>query len=296
MAAAAEGVDRFGIGWRDPLAAGIVAELDEFDVIEVIAENCLHASARRLRSLRALGREIPLLLHGVGLGPASVSPVDAAHLDRIARVFDDLDCSGWSEHLSFVRSGGYEIGHLAAPPRNEATIAGAVANLNRLRAVVGAAPAVENIATLMAPPASTCDEPDWVSAIAAAAAVPLLLDLHNLFANAVNFGFDGGHYLRRFPLSRVSIVHISGGVWIDAAGCDASRRLLDDHLHDVPGELFPMLEVLGECCPQPLTIVLERDGRYPSMAVLVEQLHRARAALARGRCRRAHARPLGVPS
>jgi len=295
VAVAAERRDLFGIGWRDPLAAGIFAHLAEIDVVEVIAENCLQESARGLRSLRALGCEVPLLLHGVALGPASVSAVDPRHLDRIAAVIGALEPRGWSEHLAFVRSGGVEIGHLAAPPRNGATIGGAVDNLRRLRTVVGMVPAVENVATLLAPPASNHEEPEWVAAIAAAADVPLLLDLHNLYANAVNFGFDPLTYLRRFPLDRVAIVHISGGIWIDSTEGAPARRLLDDHLHDVPDAVFTLLEALAQRCTHALTVVLERDGRYPSIGVLLDQLRRARRAVATGRRRRPEVHQAALP-
>jgi uncharacterized protein (UPF0276 family) len=61
-----------------------------------------------------------------------------------------------------------------------------------------------------APPASLMNEPEWVAAITAAADTPLLLDLHNLDANAVNFGHEPLAYLIRFPLQQVAIVHISG--------------------------------------------------------------------------------------
>jgi uncharacterized protein len=286
VAVEAEASDRFGMGWRDRLAAGIFTHLDEIDALEVIAENCLDISPRRRRSLRALGREIPLLVHGVGLGAASVSPVDRRHLDRIARVIHLLEPCTWSEHLAFVRSGGYEIGHLAAPPRSAATIDGAARNWREMCKVVGAVPALENIATLMAPPASSMDEPDWVAAIARAARAPLLLDLHNLYANAVNFGFEPLAYLRRFPLQAVQIVHISGGIWTECDHAEfgrTGRRLLDDHLHDVPECVFRMLEVLGKCCPQRLTVILERDGRFPSMRALLDEVRCARAAVAAGR-------------
>jgi hypothetical protein len=142
-------------------------------------------------------------------------------------------------------------------------------------------PAVENIATLMAPPASSMDEPEWVAAITAAAGTPLLLDLHNLYANAVNFGHEPLAYLMRFPLQQVAIVHISGGVRIDgpaAPGEPPIARLLDDHLHDVPDPVYHLLEALGERCPRLLTVVLERDGRFPAMGALMDQLRRARLA------------------
>ncbi|MEI5617351.1 DUF692 family multinuclear iron-containing protein, partial [Streptomyces brasiliscabiei] len=74
-----------------------------------------------------------------------------------------------------------------------------------------------------------------------------------------------------------------GGVWIELEG---TRRLLDDHLHDVPDIVFTMLSWLAEQCPQPLTVILERDGHYPEFTGLLHQLQRARAALACGRDKR----------
>src|SRR5215471_6512913 len=53
-AAAVERRDRFGLGWRPELAAGILAHLDRIDMIEVIAEDYFDAPRRDLRALQAL--------------------------------------------------------------------------------------------------------------------------------------------------------------------------------------------------------------------------------------------------
>jgi hypothetical protein len=47
--------------------------------------------------------------------------------------------------------------------------------------------------------------------------------------------------------------------------------------------VFALLSELGRFAPQPLTIVIERDGRFPPIARLLDQLDSARAALAAGR-------------
>jgi uncharacterized protein len=278
--------DQVGLGWRAPLAASLFAHLDAIDVVEVIADDYFKASARALRSMRSLGREVPMILHGVALGMASVASVTNKRADRLAKVVNALEPAAWSEHLAFVRGGAYEIGHLAAPPRNLVTVEGAINNIARVRAIVGADPALENVATLVDPPDSPMSEPDWVAAVVAGSSSPLLLDLHNLYANAVNFGHGPREYLLRFPLDRVRMVHISGGHWIQLDSSEyglSSRRLLDDHVHDVPDAVFCLLTELGQRCPQPLTVILERDGHYPEFSLLLQQVQRAREALAQGR-------------
>jgi uncharacterized protein (UPF0276 family) len=274
--------DRVGLGWRPELAAGILASLDRIDVVEVIADN--HVGARRsaLRALRTLAIQVPVLLHGVGLGLASAAAVDGHRLDALARVVGAVQPEAWSEHLAFVRGGGLELGHLAAPPRCEATLDGLATNVARARAIVGSAPALENVATLIDPPGSDRDEVAWLTAAAAAIDGELLLDLHNLYANALNFGFDPRAALARLPLDRVRLVHLAGGSWLTAAG---ARRRLDDHRHDVPAAVFELLGELAARAPQPLTVIVERDGDYPPVAHLLAELARARAALVGGRAR-----------
>ena len=267
--------DRVGLGWRPDLAASILAHLDRIDIIEVIADDYFGVRPRDIRALRTLAAQVPLMLHGVGLGLASTHAADSRRLDAMARLVERVRPACWSEHLAFVRAGGREIGHLAAPPRTLATVAGAARNVGAARRVVGAAPLLENVATLIDPPGSDRDEATWLGEIVEALDVDLLLDLHNLHANAVNFGFDAHAALRRLPLHRVRVVHLAGGQWIG--------RLLDDHRHDVPDAVFELLVGLAAAAPQPLTVIIERDGNFPPFAHLLAELDRARAMLALGR-------------
>ena len=276
-------LDRVGLGWRPELAAGILSNLDRIDVLEVIAED-FWESARNIRAVKMLAAQKPIVLHGISLGLASTVPVERKRLDKMARLFDAVRPETWSEHLAFVRAGKVEIGHLAAPPRTSATIDGTASNLHAASAAVGIMPLVENIATLIDPPVSDRSEPVWLAETVAASGADMLLDLHNLYANSVNFGVDAFAFLGSLPVERVRQVHISGGRWIDN-GNKQERRLLDDHLHDPPDPVYDLLEELAAGCPNPLTVILERDGSYPPMDQLLGHLDLARQAMARGRLR-----------
>lgn len=272
--------DAFGISWRPGLAAGIFTALDRIDLVEVIADDWLGADARRLSALRTLSAQVPVSLHALGLGLASAHPVDEKYLARLARLIERIRPASWSEHLAFVRAGGVEIGHLAAPPRTQATIDGAARNVERVRRVVGSTPRLENIATLIDPPGSTMGEVPWLNAMLEATGAELLLDLHNLHANAFNFGFDAAAAIAALPATRIRGVHIAGGRRLPGG------RILDDHLHPVPGAVMALLDTAGAHAAQPLDVILERDGAFPAMAELLAELSMARAALAKGRARR----------
>jgi uncharacterized protein (UPF0276 family) len=277
--------DLFGIGWRSELAVGILANLDRIDLVEVIADDLFDARTAARRAINTLAAQIPVTLHGVSLGLASSVPVDTRRLEKFARLIDEIAPISWSEHLAFVRGGGIEIGHLAAPPRTRATIEGALANLARARAVAGSSPLVENVATLIDPPGSCLDEASWVGEIIGNSASDLLLDLHNLYANSVNFGFDARAFIQQLPGERVAAIHLAGGRWVSANG---SRRVLDDHLHDIPDPVYELLTAVGARVHRPVQVILERDGNYPSIDALLAELDRARAALAIGRAQLRH--------
>ncbi len=280
--------DRIGIGWRPELAVGILENLHRIDVVEVIADDYFDAPGQKVRALKTLAAQVPVVLHGVSLGAASTVPVEPRRLERMARLVDHVQPGFWSEHLAFVRGGGLEIGHLAAPPRNSATVEGCAANLVLAQAAVGSMPLMENIATLMEPPGSDRDEAEWLSDVLQTSGCNLLLDLHNVHANALNFGFDACDFIRRLPGERIAAIHLAGGRWISAPAGDVhegERRLLDDHLHDVPDPVYELLELVGERVSRPLTVILERDGDYPPIEHLLSQIERARRTLLRGRQR-----------
>jgi uncharacterized protein (UPF0276 family) len=252
--------DRVGLGWRPDLAAGILEHLDDIDLLEVIADDFFAAPHSQVRALKTLAAQVPVVLHGISLGLASSAPAETRRLDQMARLMDQVRPEFWSEHLAFVRAGGIEIGHLAAKPL------------------------IENIATLIDPPASPLSESEWLNGILAASPCALLLDLHNVLANGFNHGYDPFEFIRQIPPERIAGIHIAGGKFVSAP--DGSQRLLDDHLHDVPDPVFDLLEETAARAPAPLTVILERDGDYPSMDSLLAQIGEARRALAKGRARR----------
>jgi uncharacterized protein (UPF0276 family) len=272
--------DRFGLTWRPALAAQLLAARDRLDLVEVIGDDWFGKDGER--ALRTLARQVPLAIHGVGLGPASAVASDRKRIDQLARLVGAVEPVGWSEHLAFTRSGGIEIGHLAAPPRTAESVDGAARNLKRLAAATGSRPTVENIATLAEPPGSAMSEAAWIAAILEEADADLLLDLHNLHANATNFGWDPMTFLDAIPARRIRSIHLAGGRLVGPAD---SKRILDDHRHAVPHPVFGLLEEVGARVPRPLDIVIERDDARPPLPELFAELDAARAALARGRKR-----------
>jgi uncharacterized protein len=84
-------------------------------------------------------------------------------------------------------------------------------------------------------PGSHLGEAEFIAGLVERAQTYLLLDLHNIYANSVNFkGYDCAQYLRTIPLDRVIEVHLAGGQWIDGWYHDL-------HNHPVPEPVWEML-------------------------------------------------------
>lgn len=85
-------------------------------------------------------------------------------------------------------------------------------------------------------PGSDLEEADFLAELTEKAGTYLHLDLHNIYANSLNFaGYDRWRYLRTIPLDRVRQIHIAGGQWIDGWYHDL-------HNHSTPEPVWEMLE------------------------------------------------------
>lgn len=103
-------------------------------------------------------------------------------------------------------------------------------------------------------PGSTMQEAEFISAVAEKANTYLLLDLHNIYANAMNFSeYDAWQYLRTIPLDRVVEIHVAGGEHIE-------DWYHDFHNHAVPDGVWQLLEFVVARAPNLKAICLEAQG------------------------------------
>jgi uncharacterized protein (UPF0276 family) len=270
-----------GIGWRPELAAAIQrrAEAGRLGFVEIIAEDFDPAGPvpAPLRRLADLG--VRIVPHGVTLSLGGAEPPDPARLSRLARLAEKFAAPLVSEHVCFVRGGGLESGHLLPLPRDRATLEIAAANIRAASAALPVPLAVENIASLLEWPAPEMDAPAFLSELLSTTGAGLLLDLENVYADSLNFGFDPVAFVERLPLDRLSYVHVSGGVK------RADGLYHDTHVHPTPPAVLRLVEELAARCDVP-GVLLERDGRFPPEAELNAELDAIAEAETRGRTRR----------
>jgi uncharacterized protein len=257
-----------GVGWRPELAADLLRAPDAVDFVEVVADTCLAQPAAR-REAVAIGARWDVALHGVKLSLGSADGIDADRARGIGALARELDARVVTEHVAFVRGGRREIGHLTPVPRTAEAVRVLAKNVGALRRALPDVPLLlENIAWSFQHPDDAMGEGEFHAAVAAATGCPLLLDLGNLLANATNAGVDPHALLRAYPLERVAMIHVAGGVL-------EHGFYFDTHAHALPDvELALLAETLQVTGAVP--VVLERDDGFPPWAELAHELTRTR--------------------
>lgn len=272
MSAGLRGV---GVGWRREFAHDLLAHPEAVSFVEVVAEACWTRD-RLGDEVRAAAERWPVIPHGVKLSLGSADGIDLEHARRLCALARELRSPWITEHASFARAGGHDIGHLTQLPRTRAAVRVLARNVDALRRVAGDVPlALENVAWTTAWPDDEMDEATFYQEVCAATGCPLLLDLGNLHANALNEGLDPAAVLDAFPLERVAMAHIAGGDWHDVGG---ARFFVDSHAHPVPAAVFALLQRLV-ARRGAVPVILERDASFPPFAVLRAELARAGSLL-----------------
>jgi uncharacterized protein (UPF0276 family) len=132
---------------------------------------------------------------------------------------------------------------------------------------------------------SPLDEPAFLRRVLRAPRTHLLLDLHNVFTMAQNFGFEPRAYLDQLDLAKVIEIHLSGGSPSDPAWLPTGRVLrLDAHDTAVPEPVWALFEQVAPRCPNLRGVTLERmEGTVeePDVPVIRDELRRARSVAER---------------
>jgi uncharacterized protein (UPF0276 family) len=260
-----------GIGLRAPHYHDILSTRPPAGWFEAHSENYFGAGGQPLHFLERIRGLYPLSLHGVGLSLGSVDALDGEHLRKLKSLIQRFEPGLVSEHLSWGRVAGRHLNGLLPLPYTEEALSVVSAHLRQAQDFLGRQILVENISSYLQFQHSTMTEADFLAELAARTGCGLLLDVNNLYVNAINHGFDPIAYLARIPPAAVKEIHLAG---FD----DAGDLLIDTHGSRVAAPVWALYrEALSRCGPMPTLI--EWDTEIPALAVLLEEADRAREIL-----------------
>ncbi|CAN7229820.1 DUF692 domain-containing protein [Pseudoxanthomonas sp. LjRoot143] len=261
--------DTAGLGLRRALLDELVAApAGAFDFLECAPDNWIGVGGRYGEALQTLSSRHPLTCHGLSLSLGGMAPLDDTFLARTRRFLDRHGVALYSEHLSYCSDDGH-LYDLMPIPFTEEAVHHVAARIRQTQDALGRRIAVENV-SYYAAPYQAMPEVDFVIAVLDEADCDLLLDVNNIFVNAINHGYDAREFLARMPSARIASYHIAGHY------DEAEDLKVDTHGAPVKDDVWSLLALAYDTHGVRPTL-LERDFNFPPLAELADELQRIRA-------------------
>jgi uncharacterized protein (UPF0276 family) len=226
---------------------------------------------------RAMGHRT-LAMHCIGLSICSAEVFDLPYIDHLAAWQRRFRCEWVSEHLSFTRVGaGHEVNaSMALPiPYDDEVLELLVPRVQEIQARLGCPFLLENNVYYVDFPEQEMSEAEFLNRLMQRTGCGLLLDLHNVYTNAVNHGFDACRFLRSLDLDRVVEIHVAGGEPMMGFHTDS-------HTGPVTEGVWQLLECVAPHTNSLRGVTFEfHESSWPMLhdAGVLAQLARARSVL-----------------
>jgi uncharacterized protein (UPF0276 family) len=266
-----------GLGLRRGLLKDLqAARTGDFDFLEVAPENWIGVGGAHGAALRELAERYPLSCHGLSLSLGGFAPLDVEFLQEVRVFLDRYNVPLYSEHLSYCSDDGHLYDLLPLPFTEEA-VHHVAARIRQAQDILGRRLAVENV-SYYAAPRQDLDEVTFTNAVLREADCDLLLDVNNVYVNAINHGFDAQTFLAGLEPGRVVGMHVAG--YFD----ESDTLKIDTHGASVKPQVWALLaEAYARFGAQPT--LLERDFNFPAFSELIAELQTIRHFQAGGRHR-----------
>ena len=281
-----------GIGWRHAHYAAVLELRPAIGFLQVHSENFFGCSSpaggAALATLQAARELYPISLHGVGLSLGSACGIDAWHLDQLESLVQRIDPVRVSDHACFARGmrSDAQILHAAdllPIPFTHESLNVLCANVSHVQERLKRPLLVENLSAYVQYAHADFSETDFLSEIVKRTGCSLLLDINNVFVNALNALNTpedqprdrlaamrmAAEFLDQLPRHVVGEMHLAGH-------CDMQDIVIDDHGSSVCEEVWQLYAQAVQRFDNAPALV-EWDTNIPELKVLLAHVERADA-------------------
>ncbi len=264
-----------GIGLRHAHYVDFLSASPDVDWVEVHSENYFGDGGYDLHVLNTVRHDLPVSLHGVGLGLGSAAPLDAEHLRKLKRLAERIDPTVVSEHLCWGATSSAHLNDLLPMPLTDAALDHLCARVSEVQEVLGRQILLENVSTYLRFNDDRYGETTFLAELARRAGCGVLLDVNNLYVNQCNHGEDAIAAMNALRPGVVGEIHLSGHRVTEVA-------LIDDHGSRVAPAVWNLYEYALRRFGDVPTLI-EWDTDIPPFPILVGEAQLAREARASAR-------------
>lgn len=286
-----------GIGWRHPHYSELLErklQQPALNFLEVHSENFFGAGGAALAVLHAGRALYPISLHGVGLALGSATGLDDWHLDQLAHLVKQIEPIRVSDHACFARgsvqlaaqTANIHAADLLPIPFNTEALDVMASNVQRVQDRLKRVIAVENLSAYLTCKGSDMQEAGFLNALAQRTGCQLLIDVNNIYVNALNDKLNDASvdplqqssaWLQAINPANVAEIHLAGHL-------DCVDIVIDDHGSRIQAPVWALYQhAVSRFGPVPTLI--EWDTDIPALDVLLDEANKARAIMLCGAVR-----------
>jgi len=218
-----------------------------------------------LRVDRYIGDDIDfdhVSVHALKLSPGSPDAPGEQYLSALKAIAEENGAQSISDHLGFTRDGdnGVEMGHFAPVPMTEEALDNCSRNIELIMNYFDPLEFyLENIAYMFRLQ-GTIDEADFLSRLLQRTGTGWLLDVTNVYVNALNFDFDMYAFIDQVMESAPRVqIHLAGSVYDEKL-----KMHMDTHSHPIPDAVFDLYRFALEKGHGKIgAVFVERDQNFP---------------------------------
>ena len=251
--------------------------------LEIVPENYIYKPKAQLEILKEfMDRGKPIIPHSVNLSIGTAhkaSPrenYDRRLIDGLKDLFKLIQPPWFSDHVSCTRINGFYLQELIPVPFIKESVNTVVDNIKFLQDEFQLPFLIENPSYYSTLIKSEMTEVEFLNEILEKADCGLLLDINNVYVNAVNHNYNAMEFLNSLDLSRTVQVHIAGH--LEDYQAHLSKRhlkILDTHGEVIKEEVFALFKYLLEKT-EVKAVLLERDSNFPEFSNIVSELVRVK--------------------
>lgn len=237
---------------------------------EAISENYMESFGRPREILRKIREHFPLALHGVSMSLGSPEGLNETHLMQLKKLVDEVDPFIVSDHICWSKLGTHYSHDLLPMEYTRASMKDLVRNIQRTQEFLGRQILIENASAYVQSSNAEFTEWDFVVQTARSAGCKILLDINNIYVNAVNFNFAPTDYLQAIPRELIGQIHLAGFT-------DMGDFLFDTHSKAVHNDVWKLFEFKARELDDSIPVLIEWDDDLPTFDVLESELLKAQS-------------------
>jgi uncharacterized protein (UPF0276 family) len=262
-----------GLGLRRDLSDDTFNHSDRIDFVEIAPENYMGIGGRARDLLDQACERFPLISHGLNLSIGSTDDLNLDYLKELKALLDAANAPWWSDHLCFSSAGGVYMHDLLPMPFSKEAVSHVAERIKRVQDYVARPFLLENISFYMHAPGCELSEAQFLSEVAEAADCGFLLDVNNVYVNAINHKYDPYKFIDEIPLDRTVQIHVAGHKQIREFIIDTHGAPVIEPVFELLAYVLERTEVKG--------VMLERDQNFPEFDELLLELEQLRTIAGR---------------